>query len=295
MDTAFTYFDKVSQLGSIRKAAETLNVSPSSVSRQIDKLEHMFEAPLIIRHAKGVKLTPEGEVLARFTRSRSRELHRVRASIDALKGLHRGHVTIYTVEGTIGWMLPQAIASFSKRHPQITYDVRVAGTDGVMAAIAEDMGDIGISFHPLPRSDVEVIASIVQPLLAVMSPSHPFAERRQVSLAELTDQPVALPDRSFGIRHLIDHASATEQLGINVRLETNSIDMLRQFVLQEMGIAFLPGFSFEQELISQRLVGVPIDDAILGQAKTQVCKHAEIDLTPAADGFVKTILETFAL
>lgn len=293
MDTAFSYFGEVARLGSIRQAAETLNVSASSISRQIGKLEHAFDARLIIRHARGVKLTPAGEVVARYIQSRSRDLHRLRASIGALKSLKQGHVCVFTVEGTIGWLLPQALASFCRRYPQITYDIRVAGTDDVMAAIAEDRGDIGISFYPLPRRDVEIVASIVQPLLAVMAPTHPLANRRQVSLAELANEPAALPDRSFGIRHLVDHAVATSQLDISVRLETNSIDMMRQFALQEMGITFLPGFSFERELLSERLVGVPIDDAVLGQATTQICKHAGIDLTPAAKGLVEVILDTF--
>jgi DNA-binding transcriptional LysR family regulator len=154
-----------------------------------------------------------GEVVVRFVQGRTRELHRLQASIDALKNLQKGHVSIFTVEGTIGWLLPQALAEFSQAYPGVTYEVHVAGTDGVMEAVAEDRCDIGISFHPSPRRDVEPVASIIQPLLAVMSPSHRLARCSSLSLTGLADEPLALPNATFGIRHLV-----TSPLGLHRQL-----------------------------------------------------------------------------
>lgn len=293
MEIAFAYFEEVARLGSIRQAAERLHVSASSISRQIAKLERAFGATLIERYPRGVKLTPAGEVVVRFVQGRTRELHRLQASIDALKNLQKGHVSIFTVEGTIGWLLPQALAEFSQAYPGVTYEVHVAGTDGVMEAVAEDRCDIGISFHPSPRRDVEPVASIIQPLLAVMSPSHRLAPCSSLSLTELADEPLALPNATFGIRHLVNHAIKVAQLDVNIRLETNSIDMIRQFALHEMGVTFLPAFSCERELALQELVALPLTDPGLERASLQICKHAEIELTAAAAMLVEAILATF--
>lgn len=209
------------------------------------------------------------------------------------ESLRKGHVSIYTVEGTIGWLLPQALAEFSQAYAGITYEVHVAGTDGVMEAVAEDRCDIGISFHPSPRHDVESVARIVQPLLAVMPPSHRLARRKSLSLAELADEPLALPNVTFGIRHLVNHAIKVAQLDVNIRLETNSMDMIRQFALHEMGVTFLPAFSCERELAARELVAIPLTDPGLERASIQICKHAEMDLTAAAAKLVDAILGTF--
>lgn len=291
METAFAYFSEVVRLGSIRQAAERLHVSASSISRQIQKLEHAFGIELLIRHPQGVKLTPAGEIVGRFVQSRSRELQRLKSSIDALKGLQKGHVSVYAVEGAIDGLLPRALTAFASRYPGITYEVTAAGTDDVMQAVAEDRCDIGISFHPVPRHDVEDVASISQPLYAVMAPSHPLAGQADLDLAMLGNEPIGLPDPSFGIRHLFDHVVKTGQLKANVRLQTNSIDMLRQFAVHEMGIVFMPIFAFERELATGRLVVVPIADNNLATASMKICKRAESDLTLAAQRFADTLVK----
>lgn len=290
MDTEFSYFYEVARLGSIRQAAEKLHVSASSISRQIRKLEYAFDVELVQRHPQGVKLTPAGEVVARFVQGRSRELQRLKSFIDALKGLQRGHVSVYTVEGMIDGLLPRALTDFAERYPGITYEVRVAGTDNVMQAVAEDRCDIGISFHPVPRHDVEAVATVAQPLHAVMTPSHPLAFQEQLSLEELTLTPIGLPDSSFGIRHLIDNLVKAHNLQANIRLETNSIDMMRRFALHGLGIVFLPIFAFERELANGTLIAVPLADNSLATAKMQVCKRAEIEPTLAAQEFINILV-----
>ena len=104
--------------------------------------------------------------------------------------------------------------------------------------------------------------------------------------------PVGLPDRSFGIRHLVDHAIKADQLNLNIRMETNSIDMMRQFALLKMGLVFLPAFSFERELASSELVGIPIVSNVLSLSTTQVCKRADVELTPAAGRMAEFIIST---
>lgn len=291
METAFAYFSEVVRLGSIRQAAERLHVSPSSISRQIQKLEHSFGIELVQRRPQGVKLTPAGEIVARFVLGRSRELQRLKSSIDALKGLQSGHVSIYTVEGTINGLLPRALADFAQRYPGITYTVRVAGTDDVMQAVADDVCDIGISFHPVPRHDVEAVATISQPLHAVMAPSHPLARQERLDLDTLARTPIGLPDTSFGIRHLIDHMIKTRGLDINIRLETNSIDMMRRFALNEMGVIFLPTFAFEREHASGALIAVPLAETPLATARIHICRRAEIEPTLAAKELIDTLVE----
>lgn len=290
METSFRYFEEVVRLGSIRRAAKQLHLSPSSISRQILKLEHALGVDLMVRDAQGARLTPAGELVARYVQSRSREFQRLKASIDSLKNLESGHVTICTVEGTIGGMLPNALGRFSRDYPGITYRVEVAGTDDVMLAVAEDRCDIGISFHPQPRSEVETIASFRQPLLAVMAANHPLAGRSLLDLDDILDQPIGLPDRSFGIRNLVDHVFKAEQMTINVRLETNSIDMVRQFALEGMGIVFLPSFSFGREYQSGGLIGVPLANGALSASSMHVCKRAESDLVLPARRLVDYLI-----
>lgn len=291
MESAYVYFGEVAKLGSIRQAAERLYISASSISRQIAKLEREFDAPLLIRRPHGVELTPAGRILVEFIQSRSRELDRLKAFIDDLKNLRRGHVSLYVVEGLLGGFLPKALGDFAARYPALTYEVVISGTDDVMQAVAESRCDIGISFHPYPRAGVKAVAEVRQPLLAVMAPGHRLARRSALWLSDLAGEPVGLPDRTFGIRHLIDHAIKAEPVELTVRLETNSIELVRQFALQRMGVSFLPAYAFEREAAAGTLVGVPLADSALTAAATQFCRHAELELTPGANTLLDALVE----
>ena len=299
MEPPYAYFEEVVRQGSIRQAADRMNVSASSISRQIAKLEHELGVSLLTRHSHGVKLTPAGQILARFAHKRSREFHRLKGLIDELKQLERGHVSIRAVEGMLDGFLPRTIAAFAEKHPDLTYEIMVAGTDDVIRAVAEDRCDIGLAFEPRPRADVEVVARISQPVLAVVAPGHALAERSSLAVGDFAEVPVGLPDRSFGIRHIVESAMDAEGLVLDLRLETNSIDMARQFAVAGMGLTFLPAFAFEREAKAGALVGLGVNDARFNSATAQICKNADFDLTWAAraalDALVTASKEGLAL
>jgi DNA-binding transcriptional LysR family regulator len=85
--TALRYFHETARLGSIRKAAEALSVTPSAISRQIANLEHDLRAPLFERSVHGMRLTAAGDLLARQTHRTFLDLDRVRSSVDVLRAL----------------------------------------------------------------------------------------------------------------------------------------------------------------------------------------------------------------
>ena len=79
--TTYKYFLTVSKVGSVRKAADILHISPSAISRQISCLEHNFKAKLIDRLASGIQLTEEGKILAHHMEKTIREIEIARFRI----------------------------------------------------------------------------------------------------------------------------------------------------------------------------------------------------------------------
>lgn len=289
MEQLYALFAEVARQGSIRKAADRLGLSAASVSRHIARLEHSLDAPLLDRRTDGVRLTPAGELLLRFIADRTRELERLRAAINELKAVERGHVSLFTVEGMLGGFIPGAIATFARLYPGITHELVVAGTDNVVAAVAEDRCDIGIAFQPQPRGGVTTVAQMRQPVLAVVGAGHPLAGRHGITMADLADEPLCLPDKTFGIRQAVDRAA--KRAGITaLHMETNSIDMMRHFALTGMGVTFMPAFAFEREAAAGSLVGIAIADPNLESATAKVCIHAERSLTWAARRMLDIIL-----
>jgi hypothetical protein len=71
-----------------------------------------------------------------------------------------------------------------------------------------------------------------------MSRDHPLAGEGPVRLRDCFQFPVALPDRSLAIRHLLDAALARRQLSVDMRIESSSLEFLRNYALREQVLSF---------------------------------------------------------
>ena len=112
------YVDEVARAGSIRKAAEQLNVTASAVNRRITDLEEELGAPLFERLPRGVRLTAAGELFVHYLRKQHGEVERMKSQIEDLKGLRRGTVRLACSQALALDFLPRAIAEFRKRTPR---------------------------------------------------------------------------------------------------------------------------------------------------------------------------------
>ena len=287
INTGLRYFTAVARHRSIREAAEELHIAQSALSRQIHKLEEEFGVPLFHRHARGIELTSAGEIFLRHARSSLRQVERVRSELDALKGLRRGTVSIQSIESLVQHLLPRAIARFSERHPGISFDVTIDGSDHVVAAVREGRTDIGIAFYSPAERDLTTIFKIREPLVALMSARHPLAKKPRISLAESMTYPIALPARNTGSRILIDVACKAAGIAIAPVLESNSIQLKVHFVHVNHGITFLSRLSAWDSLRAGELVAVPIRDRIVNGATIDAITHASRQLPIAAEEFLR--------
>lgn len=291
------YFLEIARCQSIRKAAEELNIAASALSRHISNLEHEFGVALFERHARGLRLTAAGEVFATGARQTLRQIERIRNEIDDLRDLRRGHVTIYAVEGVVADFLLPVLAAFNRTFPQITYDLVVTGTNDVIEALVEDRGDIGIAFNPQPHGEIDITYEARHPVYVIAAKGHPLAERSAIAVEELSAHPLGLPDRSFGIRHLLDRTAAQQGILLKPSLTVNSIEMAKAYARAGMGLTVLPAFAVVRECAAGELVAIRIRDAELTNATVVLCTHRDRGLSSAGQrllGEINAALKAFA-
>ena len=283
------YFREVYRLKSIRQASVALNVAPSAVSRQIARLEEMMGAPLFERLPRGVAPTEAADVLARFSRDFLLDVERLRGEIDSLRGLQRGHIRIMSNEGLIDYLLTRTIAAFHRKFPGITYELVIAGTTAVANSLHEGTADIGLVFNAEPDAQLSFAAHIQDPLCAVVAPNHPLARATSLELSEIVRHATGVPEKSFGIRRLIDAALSVQKLRLSPILETNSIEALKGFARYGGGLTFLPSLPVRQDLERCLLVSIPIVEETFRRSSHDVCILAERRLPLAVDAFVEQL------
>ncbi len=289
---ALKYFKETARTGSIRKAAESLHVAPSAISRQIQILEHDFGAPLFERTNQGMRLTAAGVLLARQTQRTFRDLDRVRAAVDDLRGLRRGHVTAYAIEGMVADFLPRVLSQFQDRYPGISFTIKTGSTDRIIEALVHDEADIGIGFNVSERADIVTVYEYAEPLDCLVAVDHPLADAKSLRLRDILAYPLALPDTAFGLRQMIDNAMRRERLTPAIWVTTNSLELTKTLAISGRAIAFMPAVSVLSEVAQARLRAIPLLAEDCAHARTSVCVHRDRDLPFATAEFLKTIIAT---
>jgi len=160
-------------MGSIRKAAEHLNLTPSAMNRRIQDLEAEIGTALFERRPRGVKLTTAGEMFVRYARSQIADADRMRSHVEDLRGLRRGPVLMACSQALALDFLASRIAIFQKQHPKVTFDLKVMDHDRALDALAAYSVDLALIYRPATRPALRVIASIPQRLVAIVRSDHP--------------------------------------------------------------------------------------------------------------------------
>jgi len=118
-------FHAVAEAGSFTHAGESLNLSQSAVSRQISALEESLSVPLFHRHARGLILTEQGDLLYRTAREVFAKLAMTEAMLSESKDRPRGPLKVTTtVAFGSGWLTPR-ISEFMELYPEIQLSVVV--------------------------------------------------------------------------------------------------------------------------------------------------------------------------
>jgi DNA-binding transcriptional LysR family regulator len=112
-------FYTVAEAGSFTRAGDDLGLSQSAVSRQVSALERELKAPLFHRHARGLILTEQGDILFRAARDMRLRLENTRARLEETSERPSGELKITTTVGLGSLWLTQRIAEFLDTYPEV--------------------------------------------------------------------------------------------------------------------------------------------------------------------------------
>jgi len=289
-ETAVRYFLEVVRRGSITEAALTLNVASSAISRQIARLEDELDTPLFERVSRGMRPNAAGELLAAHALRAQLETERIGNDLLALKGLRQGEVKLASTEGFALDFLPTAIEHFRRQHGGIRFHLTVGNAGEVAQLIRAGAVDIGLTFTMAPDRDIKVEYAQSAPILAVMSPHHPLAARKQVVLSELIAYPLALPQKNITMRRLIDACCSRKNLLLEPALSSDSINALLGFVLAGDGIGFSAGLPVRKMVRNGVLAALPIRDRDMNSLQMEIQSLAGRTLPQAACAFLSTLI-----
>ncbi len=144
-------FLAVAEAGSFTRAAERLGLSQSAISRQMGALEEDLGVTLFHRHARGLVLTEQGELLLKTAREMAERMARAQAALSESRDRPAGHLRVNTTVGLGTVWLASHLAEFCERYPDITLSLVVTDVD---LDLTMREADVAIRLHQPRQPDL---------------------------------------------------------------------------------------------------------------------------------------------
>lgn len=285
----------VADQGTLAAAADALHLTPSAVSQQMSKLEREARCRLIERHGRRVRLTEEGELLAKHARRILGAVAEAESDLDERRGQVLGELTVGAFPTAARGLLPGVVRAMRSRYPRLTLTVQESDPYESLTKVSR--GDLDVvlaadwTIAPLVIPDRMLCAEIgSDPADVALPADHPLAARDRLLLEELTDEPWVA-----GMKGTICYdwlARTLRAAGHEPRIVHQAAEFATQlaFVAAGLGLAILPRLA--RDHIPSGAVLVPVTPTI--SRRIFAVWREETARRPSVKAFLDTVREQWA-
>ncbi|WP_280705018.1 LysR family transcriptional regulator [Kitasatospora sp. GP30] len=250
-------FETVARTLSVTQAAKELHYAQSSVSDQIQSLERELGVSLLNRSQRGVRLTPEGVVLAEYAERVFKLLEEARFAVTR-PGME---LAVGAQETVSRHLLPPVLRQYRAEHPQARVRVGLKDRGELYRAVLRADLDLCLAFGNAPADPALRSETLIEePLVVIVPPEHPLAGSGRAQLAELAPEAFLTTEPGCGFREMFDTVFAG---GKEPVAEVSSIGTLGALVAAGMGFALLPLVSVRAQADRGEVAVVEVGDTEL--------------------------------
>lgn len=231
----------VADLSSFRRAAEQLNISPSSLSEQVRNLEAELGVTLFYRNTRRVVVTPAGHELVEHGLEVLAGMSRLRHAVDEHRLQQRGHVRLGTTLQATASKLAKVLAKFNEQHRYVEVTLVEGSISQVTRMLVEHDLDLSLLTWPAdrPPSDLDFVELERTETGVVVSRASPFATRKSVDLRELANYPLITYSEGFPARTIVFDACARAGFVPTIGLESSYTETICRMIAEGMGWSVL--------------------------------------------------------
>ena len=282
-------FIHVAELGSFTKAGEQLGYSQSTISVQIKQLEDELGCLLFERINHTITLTERGHELVSYA-------HQVRALTDEfIENLDeeecKGHIHIVTPDSVCDGMINRNYMDFHQKYPYISICFSTGDSGVMLDMIDHNEADVIITLDGRIFNKDYVIAKEEKiPMHFVANSNSKFAEKKNLSIKDIINEPFILTEHGQGYRRVFDKELAKRSLEISPILEIGRTDMITTLLAQGDMISFLPDFVTKDMIKSGDLCYLDVCDMDIEIWK-QLIYHKNKWMSKSLKAFINYIKE----
>ena len=275
---------------SFSAAAKNLFVSQPAVTKQVKSFEEHCGLNLFVRKGSNLLLTDEGKIILGYAKKLFDCEKTLEDVIEGITNLNRGSFHVGTAKTYARYFMPHLISTFHRYYPRIEIKLDEGSSLDMLRNLADLKIQIAIVawFEDIP--DVGYLPLYREEVVFILSPDHRLADRTEISISELKDEPIIMRETGSGTRQLVNYVLSENNIVPNIMMESSDAEMVKLLVQHGEGVAFLVRAAVSTELLDGRLKAVPIKGASMF---LEVCA-AYLDsspLSPAAIAFLRILEE----
>jgi DNA-binding transcriptional LysR family regulator len=253
----FEVFLAVAKAGSFRAAAEAMHLSQPALSQHVAEMERELGARLFDRLGRKVALTEAGRILEDHAHRLFASLASAREAVAELNGLKRGSLVLGASTTPGIYVLPGMIAAFQEKYPGVALSLRIANSALIEEQIRRNELDLGVvGGHALRLGEECVAAGLLDELVLIVPPGHPWARRREIQTSLLEGERLLVREEGSATRQVTERALQRAGGHIKASMELGHTEAIKQAVMAGLGIAFVSIHAIRGEVAVGRLRAV---------------------------------------
>ncbi len=223
------------------QAAKQLNVSQPTLSMQVKLLEKRFSVPLIKRNKKNFELTDEGNIVFNYAEKIFAMLHELKME---LENFETTHIIIGSTPYVANYALPEILMAIQGQHDNLKFQIYTGLSTEVLEKVLDYEYHLAV-IGRLPYPDNIVSIPVLKKKLLFISKNDMGEE---VSLKDLADYPIILPERGSATRDYLLNAFRARNITITNTVDCENPPAIKHMVQLGMGGAFFHLFGIQREV-----------------------------------------------
>ncbi len=284
----YKVFYYAARFGSLTMAGTELSISQPAVSQALKQLESALMVKLFVRSARGIRLTPEGEILYRHVKAGYEQILLGEKKLSSMLRLDYGELRIGASDMTLKFYLLPLLEAYHEKFPGIKVTVTNAPTPETLDLLRGkiDFGAVSMPF----QAGGELSVTPVKEIEDVFVAGRRFIQYKNhmLDLQELEKLPVISLEGKTSTRSYLDGFLGKSGIRICPEFELATSDMIVQFALRGLGIGSVVKDFAAEYLEDGRLFELRFNKII---PKRQICvvRNGRTPVSHAAEEFLRTV------
>lgn len=273
-------FIAIAEHGSFHRAAESLHITQTALSRRLLNLEAFLGVRLAERSTRSVALTPIGHNFLPQARRLLTDLALALVEIRETGKSLRGDVTIACVPTVGVHYLPRIVQRYAALHPDNRLRILDHASSDVAAAVLRREAEFGINMQGAHHPELATTALLEDRFVLVCRDDHPLARRRQLSWKQLEPHALIVAGAESGNRPLLDLALQAAEVRLRSFYEVQRSSTAVGLVAEGVAAAIVPGLAVQKGAYP-RLRVVALVAPVVSRTLVLIARR-NAHLTPAA-------------